>query len=138
MDTYQAAKIIDKIRAQEGHAFSYEYFPPRTEVGVENLIERVERMAMTDPLWIDVTWNAGGTSSDRTLELCSIIQNRFRVDVMMHMTCTYMSADKIKAALDEVSFLFSRRLSLTGQEYGTQEHIGTQRRCSSRPLHMGR
>ena len=53
--------------------YSFEYFPPKTQAGVENLLERIERMGQTNPLWIDVTWNAGGVTSDITLELCSHI-----------------------------------------------------------------
>ena len=54
--------------------YSFEYFPPKTQAGVENLLDRIERMGQTNPLWIDVTWNAGGVTSDITLELCSHIQ----------------------------------------------------------------
>lgn len=53
--------------------YSFEYFPPKTQAGVENLLERIERMGTTNPLWIDVTWNAGGVTSDITLELCAHI-----------------------------------------------------------------
>ena len=53
--------------------YSFEYFPPKTQAGVENLLERIERMGQTNPLWIDVTWNAGGVTSDITLDLCSHI-----------------------------------------------------------------
>jgi len=58
--------------------------------GIENLIERVERMAATNPLWIDVTWHAGGRTGNITLDLCSHIQNFSGVDVLMHLTCTFM------------------------------------------------
>ena len=58
-------KIADKLnqlKACEADPtkvyYSFEYFPPKTESGVENLIERIERMGMTNPLWIDVTWYA--------------------------------------------------------------------------------
>ena len=54
--------------------YSFEYFPPKTQAGVENLLDRIERMGQTNPLWIDVTWNAGGVTSDITLELCAHIQ----------------------------------------------------------------
>lgn len=50
--------------------YSFEYFPPKTREGVENLLDRIERMGQSNPLWIDVTWNAGGVTSDITLDLC--------------------------------------------------------------------
>ena len=73
--------------------YSFEYFPPKTQAGVENLLERIERMGTTNPLWIDITWNAGGVTSDITLELCSHIQNYCGMDVLMHLTCTYMTRE---------------------------------------------
>jgi 5,10-methylenetetrahydrofolate reductase len=53
--------------------YSFEYFPPKTEQGLENLIDRIDRMAKTNPLWVDITWNAGGVTSDITLDLSSHI-----------------------------------------------------------------
>jgi methylenetetrahydrofolate reductase (NADPH) len=50
--------------------YSFEYFPPKTGAGVENLFERIDRMSLLNPLWIDVTWGAGGTTTDLTLEIC--------------------------------------------------------------------
>lgn len=50
--------------------YSFEYFPPKTDQGIENLLDRIERMGKTNPFWVDVTWNAGGVTSDITLDLC--------------------------------------------------------------------
>jgi methylenetetrahydrofolate reductase (NADPH) len=47
--------------------------------------------------------NAGGSTSDQTLELSSHIQNFSGLDVLMHLTCTYMDRDKILVSLDKVS-----------------------------------
>ena len=54
-------KIIDKIREYQAEKpntpfFSLEYFPPKTEAGVENLYLRMERMTKLQPVFIDVTW----------------------------------------------------------------------------------
>lgn len=69
-------KIIDKIeeRVKEGHIpfCSFEYFPPKTEIGRENLLKRVQRMVKNlGPLFIDVTWGAGGSTSELTIQLAS-------------------------------------------------------------------
>ena len=42
-------------------------------IGEENLIERIGRMATTNPLWVDVTWGAGGSTFDKTLDICGHI-----------------------------------------------------------------
>eukprot|EP00178_Gracilaria_changii_P002636 TRINITY_DN1393_c0_g1_i1.p1 TRINITY_DN1393_c0_g1~~TRINITY_DN1393_c0_g1_i1.p1 ORF type:complete len:614 (-),score=79.06 TRINITY_DN1393_c0_g1_i1:5559-7400(-) len=80
--------------------FSFEYFPPKTETGVSNLYQRVERMMAVEPLFCDVTWGAGGSTSDLTLELSGNIQKYLGVDVMMHLTCTNMPAGKVLEGLE--------------------------------------
>jgi methylenetetrahydrofolate reductase (NADPH) len=95
--------ISDKIRQREAEGktfFSFEYFPPKTEAGVANLYERAERMAKVEPLFCDVTWGAGGGTSDITLDLSGNIQRFMGVDVMMHLTCTNMPAGKVRDGLD--------------------------------------
>lgn len=49
--------------------YSFEYYPPKTDVAVEGLYERIDRMACLNPLWVDITWGAGGTTADLTLEI---------------------------------------------------------------------
>jgi methylenetetrahydrofolate reductase (NADPH) len=97
-------KIIDKIHDQEQEAtlpfFSFEFFPPKTEQGRNNLLGRIERMVSNfGPLFIDVTWGAGGTTSDSTLSICSWVTKFAGTDSMMHLTCTNMSQDLIDTAL---------------------------------------
>ena len=51
------------------------------------------------PEFIDVTWNAGGQSSELTLEVCKSTQNIIGIDTSMHLTCTNMPIEKIDHAL---------------------------------------
>ncbi|KAJ1730774.1 methylenetetrahydrofolate reductase (NAD(P)H) met13 [Coemansia sp. RSA 1939] len=97
-------KIIDKVNkaVEDGRCFwSFEYFPPKTQQGVINLYDRIERMCNLGPLFIDVTWRWGGKSSDLTLELCSNSQTVYGVEANMHMTCTNTSVSLIKSALEK-------------------------------------
>jgi methylenetetrahydrofolate reductase (NADPH) len=91
-------KIIDKIKkAQEEKKvlFSFEYFPPKTPEGVKNLYERMDRMGQLEPTWIDVTWGAGGSTSELTLEICKTAQNLCGLETMMHLTCTNLPVAKV-------------------------------------------
>ena len=52
----------------KGMYYSFEFFPPKTEAGLDNLLTRIERMTRRlDPLFIDVTWGAGLSTAARTL-----------------------------------------------------------------------
>ncbi len=49
---------------------------------------RMERMATLEPLFVDVTWGAGGSTSDLTLAISANAQKYLGVEVLMHLTCT--------------------------------------------------
>ncbi|XP_020684557.1 methylenetetrahydrofolate reductase 1 [Dendrobium catenatum] len=99
-------KVIEKIReAVDGEGrtvFSFEFFPPKTEEGVENLFERMDRMVAHNPTFCDITWGAGGSTADLTLEIANRMQNIISVETMMHLTCTNMPVEKIDHALDTI------------------------------------
>ncbi|KAI8375008.1 methylenetetrahydrofolate reductase-domain-containing protein [Choanephora cucurbitarum] len=97
-------RIVDKIeQAQKSKkiAYSFEYFPPKTDLGFANLIDRLGRMSQLEPEFISCTWGAGGSTSVRTLELCSTAQNLYGLDTLMHLTCTNMEREKLDAALQQ-------------------------------------
>jgi methylenetetrahydrofolate reductase (NADPH) len=97
-------KIIEKIKDYQRLRkpfFSFEYFPPKTESGLHNLYARLDRMAGLEPCFIDITWGAGGSTSDTTLQLSQDAQTFFGLDVMMHITCAGMTEQRLRFALDK-------------------------------------
>jgi len=68
---------------------------------VENLYMRIDRLASLEPLFVDVTWGAGGSTADLTLQIAANAQRYLGQEVLMHLTCTNLHVDKIKAALNE-------------------------------------
>jgi hypothetical protein len=70
-------KLNDKIAAGEPF-FSFEYFPPKTDEGVANLRERQHRMAALGPTFCDITWGAGGSTADVTLDVARSMQQEVR------------------------------------------------------------
>ncbi|XP_059655884.1 probable methylenetetrahydrofolate reductase (NADH) [Cornus florida] len=97
-------KVIEKIRSagEDKVVFSFEFFPPKTDDGVDNLFERMERMVAHNPSFCDITWGAGGSTADLTLDIAKRMQNMVCVETMMHLTCTNMPVDKIDHALDTI------------------------------------
>jgi len=56
-------------------------------------------MYQLGPEFIDVTWGAGGTTSEVTLEICATAQAVYGLETCMHLTCTNMPREKIDNAL---------------------------------------
>ncbi|KAJ2773779.1 methylenetetrahydrofolate reductase (NAD(P)H) met13, partial [Coemansia linderi] len=95
-------RIVDKLKQAEESGtpyFSFEYFPPKTEQGLVNLYDRIERMGRTGPAFVAVTWGASGATAQRTLELSDSCQGIFGLDALMHITCTNMDREKVDKAL---------------------------------------
>ena len=85
----QAPKICDeivKLQAAGETFISFEYYPPRTEEGVKALINRMGRMKLQEPLYADVTWGAGGSTSDLTFDLVKIMTETHGLTANMHLS----------------------------------------------------
>ena len=98
----EARKLIDLMQENADKPWiSLEYFPPRTDAGVTNLYERIERMKQLDPLFVDFTWGAGGSTADLTLELTANSKKKFGLEANMHLTCTNQTSTLTDEALDK-------------------------------------
>lgn len=94
--------IKDKLadaRAKGKPSFSFEFFPPKTAQGVQNLYDRMDRMHDLGPAFIDITWGAGGRHSQLTSEMVSVAQSQYGLETCMHLTCTDMKKEKVDEAL---------------------------------------
>jgi methylenetetrahydrofolate reductase (NADPH) len=82
--------------------YSFEFFPPKTEAGLDNLLARIDRMSSRlDPLFIDVTYGAAGSTIARTIAVASHAQRYCGVDVLMHLTCTGVTREQIANVLQQ-------------------------------------
>ncbi|KAL4886275.1 methylenetetrahydrofolate reductase-domain-containing protein [Aspergillus karnatakaensis] len=119
-------KITDKIAALPPGAnyFSLEFFPPKTQMGFANLQARLERMAQAlRPLFVTVTWGAGGSTAARSLELAEICQRQLQLTTCLHLTCTNMSRALVDQALEEAKVLGIRNiLALRGDPPRSEEY----------------
>ncbi|KAI8882467.1 methylenetetrahydrofolate reduct [Backusella circina FSU 941] len=97
-------RIIDKIeKAQKENtlAYSFEFFPPKTELGFANLVDRLGRMTQLEPDFMSCTWGAGGSTHERSLELCTTAESMYGLTTLMHLTCTNMEREKLDEALEQ-------------------------------------
>ncbi|KAG2415855.1 hypothetical protein HFD88_007047 [Aspergillus terreus] len=119
-------KITDKIAAlpPDSNYFSLEFFPPKTQMGFANLQARLERMAQAlRPLFVTVTWGAGGSTAARSLELAEICQRQLQLTTCLHLTCTNMSRGLVDKALEEAKVLGIRNiLALRGDPPRSEEY----------------
>jgi methylenetetrahydrofolate reductase (NADPH) len=112
------ARIIDKIlerrkQAKAHHStevkgsseclyYSLEFFPPKTEAGLDNLLTRIDRMAQRlEPLFINVTWGSSGSTAARTMAVASHTQRYLGVDVLLHLSVQGMQREELLRVLEQ-------------------------------------
>ncbi len=83
--------------------FSFEFFPPKTDKGMEALRHALGELRGLDPSFVSVTYGAGGSARERTVELVASIKSEFRVEAMAHVTCAAASAREIGLVLDRLA-----------------------------------
>jgi methylenetetrahydrofolate reductase (NADPH) len=93
------AKIRDLL--DQGRTTSYEFFPPKTPAGIENLKAAVAELAPTRPSFMSVTYGAGGSTRDLTAELVIGMNAENDFPVMAHLTCVGHTHDQVKQLLDQ-------------------------------------
>eukprot|EP00986_Skeletonema_menzelii_P002869 scaffold840_cov199-Skeletonema_menzelii.AAC.3 len=86
---------------QPGWHYSFEFFPPKTEAGLDNLLTRIDRMSRRlNPLFVSITWGANGSTLSRTLAIASHAQRFACVDVLLHLSCTGLTREQIVQILN--------------------------------------
>src|SRR6266540_1737519 len=93
---------IDQILGQGKPAVSFEFFPPKTEQGFAQLYQTIEDLRALAPSYVSVTYGAGGSTRQKTVELVERIQNEIKIRGMAHLTCVGHTADEIGLILDDL------------------------------------
>ena len=79
--------------------FSFEFFPPQTPEGVEKLAATRRQLALLKPEFFSVTFGAGGSTRDRTLETVQQIKAE-GCTAAPHLSCIGSTRENIRAILD--------------------------------------
>ena len=81
---------------------SFEFFPPKTDEGERSFFEKsLPALATLKPDYCSVTYGAGGTTRDKTLNIVDRIQRDHKLPAMMHLTCVGSTAEQIGEILDQ-------------------------------------
>ncbi|GAB4262008.1 MAG: methylenetetrahydrofolate reductase [NAD(P)H] [Methylomicrobium sp.] len=78
--------------------FSFEFYPPKTEAGEQNLHKVHEKLSRLNPDFFSVTFGAGGSTRDKTFETVVNIQER-GISAAPHLSCVASTRDNIREIL---------------------------------------
>lgn len=82
--------------------FSFEFFPPKTEAGDRALLATLAELRPLAPDFVSVTYGAGGSTRDRTVELVAYILDTLGIEAMAHLTCVGASREELTSVLDRL------------------------------------
>src|SRR3954452_3601642 len=93
---------IDEILDERRPVFSFEFFPPKTDEGMENLWRAAQELRHDEPSFVSVTYGAGGSTRDRTITIVKRIKQELGLEAMAHFTCVGATTEELRAVLDEM------------------------------------
>jgi len=95
---------IDEILASaEEPVFSFEFFPPKTDDGERNLRAALKELARLEPDFVSVTYGAGGSTRERTVEITKWIKRELEIEAMAHLSCVGTTREELAAILDDIA-----------------------------------
>ena len=83
-------------------SFSFEFFPPKSEEAGAQLEKTIAELRELHPTFVSVTYGAGGSTREKTLEIVSRIKSNSGIEAMAHLTCTGSTQDEIAQTLDRL------------------------------------
>ncbi|WP_201536507.1 methylenetetrahydrofolate reductase [Psychrobacter ciconiae] len=91
-------------------AFSFEFFPAKTEVGHEKLLSTFDELNELSPAYFSVTYGAGGSTRDRTLDIVKALIGRSDTPITPHISCIGDNKSQIAELLELYQSLGINRL----------------------------
>jgi len=102
---------------------SFEFFPPKTDEGDRALFERqLPALLAARPDFCSVTYGAGGSTREKTLQIVDRIQRQHGLPALAHLTCVNHTREEVRALLEKIRALNCKNiLALRGDPPGGGE-----------------
>jgi methylenetetrahydrofolate reductase (NADPH) len=91
-------RIADRL-AKGQPVFSFEFFPPKTDEAVSQLEATIADLGPLAPDFVSVTYGAGGSTREKTVDLVTRIKRDTGIEAMAHLTCAGATRDELKQVL---------------------------------------
>lgn len=94
---------IDEIIASKGPTFSVELFPPKTAEATAALFDTARSLRELDPDFVSVTYGAGGSTREGTVEITRRLKDELGLETMAHLSCVGETREGLAATLDRIA-----------------------------------
>src|SRR5436190_15348097 len=93
---------IDEILESRRPVFSFEFFPPKTEEGQRTLGLTLGQLQVDRPDFVSMTYGAGGSTRNATVELTEWIKGDLGIEAMAHLSCVGEPTERLIELLGEI------------------------------------
>ncbi|RCG28347.1 methylenetetrahydrofolate reductase [NAD(P)H] [Sphaerisporangium album] len=87
---------VRELLASGGRSFSFEFFPPKTDEGERLLWRAIRELEALRPTFVSVTYGAGGSSRDRTIEIVERLAHETTLTPVAHFTAVNHSLRELR------------------------------------------
>ena len=93
---------IAELLAHRRPVFSFEFFPPKTDEGQQTLEGTLEALRDDAPDFVSMTYGAGGTTRNSTVELVRWIKQDLGIEAMAHLSCVGEPRERLVEILGQI------------------------------------
>ncbi len=104
------APYVRDLLREAGPAFSFEFFPPKTDEGEARLWTAISELESLQPTYVSVTCRASGSTHERTIRTVERIARETSITPVAHLTCSGVSREQLRTTI--------RRLQAAAQRAG--------------------
>ena len=94
--------MMENFFTKPAPSYTFEIFPPKGNKSLEGTYAVIDSLVSFNPDLISVTYGAGGSSRDNTVEIASGIQNKYNVCGVAHLTCVGSTRENIRGILNQL------------------------------------
>lgn len=84
-------------------SISFEFFPPKSDEAAAQLERTIAELGALEPAFVSVTYGAGGSTREKTLEIVSRIRQQAGIEAMAHLTCVGATREEIGGVLGRLT-----------------------------------
>jgi methylenetetrahydrofolate reductase (NADPH) len=99
---YNRYMLIRDFLTSGPPSISFEFFPPKSDEAVAQLERTLSELSELGPAFVSVTYGAGGSTREKTIDVVSRIKQEAGIEAMAHLTCVGSSREDLGSVLERL------------------------------------